>query len=212
MHGSDDLRDGHDQPDRAEARSGGPREATEGEWGEVNYLLEVGELTWSDVVEELFERGLIRKAVGVTPVGQPEPGQEVVIVLEISRERLVPGPRLLHAIHGSRGWGVLGGRLLRPVSDQVRWDTGLLSTELPESSGKRTEAPPELYAREVERAVAVLIERVGSDEAWRWLRASHPALSGQSPLYAIVAHDVRRVSVQIDTLDRPAGETGGEHR
>jgi len=114
-------------------------------WREVNARLEAGLIDWRQALDELFERGLIRKALGITPARDPEQGQHVVFVLEIARDMLVPGPRLLHAIEDSIGYGARGGRIYRPVSDRVLWDTGAFSTEFPHDASlaeDRTEDEP----------------------------------------------------------------------
>lgn len=132
--------------DRATSQPhGGERGNPENDWREVNARLEAGVIDWRQALDELFERGLIRRAVGITPAGAPEPGQHVVRVLEIARDMLVPGPRLLHAIEDSIGYGARGGRIYRPVSDRVLWDTGAFSTEFPHDATPaqdRTEDEP----------------------------------------------------------------------
>ena len=70
--------------------------------------------------------------------------------------------------------------------------------------------PPELYAAEVEGAIAILIERLGAAAAWDWLRRPNDRLYAQTPLRAIVAHQAREVRKLAAAI--PAARTAGPRR
>lgn len=90
-------------------------------WQEIDCRLNVGEFSAAEAVEAAFSAGLVRRAIGPGP---PESIREVWVIEPERDLNLVPGPLFLVVFEGS-AYG--GPRLYRPVSDELRWDTGLFS-------------------------------------------------------------------------------------
>lgn len=88
-------------------------------WREVDRRLNTGEIDAEGAIRELIGRGAVRKSNG----WRIHESSHMVYVLEPARQNLVVGPRLL--LDFGRGYG--GPRLYRPVSHEVRIDTGLFS-------------------------------------------------------------------------------------
>lgn len=65
--------------------------------------------------------------------------------------------------------------------------------------------PPALYAAAVEAALTRLHERVGAEQLWEWVRTPNDGLYRQSPLRALVGHNVRGVAALIDAMPPDAG-------
>jgi hypothetical protein len=85
-------------------------------WQEIDARLNAGEFSGEETARVAIEAGLARRVLG--------PGLSLREVWVIEPDRgpnLVPGPILLIGFEG-RAYG--GPRLYRPVSDQLRPDTG----------------------------------------------------------------------------------------
>jgi hypothetical protein len=90
-------------------------------WQEIDRLLNVGEFSPEDTVEAILDAGLARRAIGP---GRPHPIREACIFEPERYSLLVPGPLLL-VVFTDGGHG--GPAIYRPVSDELRWDTGAFS-------------------------------------------------------------------------------------
>lgn len=90
-------------------------------WQEIDRRLNRGKLDADAVSREAIEGGLARRTIGPGP---PDGLREIWTIEPARGPNLVPGPLLLVAFED----GMYGGpRLYRPVSDELRWDTGAFS-------------------------------------------------------------------------------------
>ena len=101
-------------------RGGGMAEALR-RWRDINWQINAGALDHDDAMKEAIEAGLARRTMGPGP---PASLQELWTIEPARGEYLVPGPLLLVGFQG-RGFG--GPRLYRPISDELRADTGPFS-------------------------------------------------------------------------------------
>jgi hypothetical protein len=83
--------------------------------------LTLGEFDADGVSRAAIEAGLARRVIGPGP---PEGLREVWVIEPARGRNLVPGPVLLIAFKGGN-YG--GSRLYRPISDELRPDTGAFS-------------------------------------------------------------------------------------
>lgn len=87
-------------------------------WQEIDARLNAGEFSGEETAKAAIEAGLARRVLGP---GLPVSLREVWVIEPDRGPNLVPGPILLIGFEG-RAYG--GPRLYRPVSDELRWDTG----------------------------------------------------------------------------------------
>lgn len=90
-------------------------------WQDLDWRVNIRMLDAEDAMKEAIEAGLARRVMGP---GLPDSLTELWTIEPNRGENLVPGPLLLITF-GERGYG--DPRLYRPVSDELRADTGPFS-------------------------------------------------------------------------------------
>ncbi len=90
-------------------------------WQDLDWQVNARLLDAEEAMDQAIEGGLARRTMGPGP---PDSITELWMIEPARGAFLVPGPLLLIAF-GEHGYG--GPRLYRPVSDELRWDTGLFS-------------------------------------------------------------------------------------
>lgn len=104
-----------------ELGSGEPAIPALGQWQEIDRRLNAGKCSAEEAIDAAFEFGLVRRTLGLN---LPRVVSEAYVFEPSRDEALVPGPLLLIAFED----GAYGGpHIYRPVSDELRGDTGYFS-------------------------------------------------------------------------------------
>lgn len=108
-------------------------------WREIDWRLQTRQIEIDEAVSELVSKGLVRKALTIADAPD-DPLREQVWMLEVGRDVLVPGPRVMIAYPYGRGrlYGC-HGRIYRPVTDRIMRDTGMFTFEFADGEMPPTE-------------------------------------------------------------------------